>query len=99
MRSAAAPAPPPALVSAASRALAAACTLAALAGLPSSVLAQTCADWTPQRQPFFGDVHVHTALSFDAYTFETRNGPRDAYRFAKGETVGLPKQGQPSAPG
>lgn len=52
--------------------------------------AQTCADSTPTRQPFFGDVHVHTALSFDAYTFETRNGPRDAYRFARGETVGLP---------
>jgi hypothetical protein len=58
--------------------------------LPPEVSAQTCADSTPTRQPFFGDVHVHTALSFDAYTFETRNGPRDAYRFAKGETVGLP---------
>lgn len=52
--------------------------------------AQTCADWTPERQPFFGDVHVHTQLSFDAYVFDTRNGPRDAYRFAKGEEVGLP---------
>ena len=66
--------------------------LAALVGIagPVPVFAQACADWTPTRQPFFGDVHVHTALSFDAYTFETRNGPRDAYRFAKGETVGLP---------
>ncbi len=61
--------------------------------------AQQCADWTASRQPFFGDVHVHTALSFDAYTFETRNGPRDAYRFAKGEPVGLPPldpSGQPT---
>ncbi|MEZ4282972.1 MAG: DUF3604 domain-containing protein [Myxococcota bacterium] len=69
--------------------------LIALASLAPGLLApaasaQTCADWTPERQPFFGDVHVHTALSFDAYTFETRNGPRDAYRFARGETVGLP---------
>ncbi len=61
--------------------------------------AQQCADWTAARQPYFGDVHVHTALSFDAYTFETRNGPRDAYRFAKGEPVGLPPfdpSGQPT---
>jgi len=52
--------------------------------------AQTCTDWTASRQPFFGDVHVHTMLSFDAYIFDTRNDPRDAYRFAKGEAVGLP---------
>ena len=52
--------------------------------------AQTCTDWTATRQPFFGDVHVHTALSFDAYVFDTRNSPRDAYRFATGEAVGLP---------
>ncbi len=74
------------------RALPALFALATFAGFPLAPLAsaQTCADWTPERQPFFGDVHVHTALSFDAYTFETRNGPRDAYRFAKGEPVGLP---------
>lgn len=61
--------------------------------------AQTCSEFDPDRQPFFGDVHVHTALSFDAYTFEVRNGPRDAYRFAKGEAIGLPPldpQGQPT---
>ncbi|MEZ4331053.1 MAG: DUF3604 domain-containing protein [Myxococcota bacterium] len=52
--------------------------------------AQSCADASPLRQPFFGDVHVHTALSFDAYVFDTRNQPRDAYRFARGETVRLP---------
>ena len=32
---------------------------------------------------------IERSSSFDAYTFETRNGPRDAYRFARGETVGL----------
>lgn len=69
-----------------------------LASAPAA-FAQTCSDFAATRHPYFGDVHVHTTLSFDAYTFETRNGPRDAYRFAKGETVGLPPldaQGQPT---
>jgi hypothetical protein len=38
----------------------------------------------------FGDLHVHTRLSFDAYAFEVRNGPEEAYRFARGEAVTLP---------
>ena len=41
------------------------------------------------RQPFFGDLHVHTALSLDASTQGTRLRPRDAYRFARGEEVGI----------
>ena len=48
-----------------------------------------CAHFDPLRQPFFGDTHVHTALSMDAVTQGTRLRPSDAYRFARGETVGL----------
>ena len=36
---------------------------------------------------FWGDTHVHTALSGDAYALGTRLMPEDAYRFAKGESV------------
>jgi len=32
---------------------------------------------------------VHTAFSFDASTQDTRNTPRDAYRFARGEAMGI----------
>jgi hypothetical protein len=49
-----------------------------------------CKHFDPERQPFFGDLHVHTALSLDANLQGTRLRPRDAYRFARGEQVDLP---------
>ncbi len=48
-----------------------------------------CIRRDPQRLPFFGDLHVHTALSLDANLQGTRLRPSDAYRFARGEAVGL----------
>ncbi len=50
---------------------------------------EPCAAYHPLRHPFFGDTHVHTAFSQDASTQGTRNTPRDAYRFAQGEPIGL----------
>jgi hypothetical protein len=50
---------------------------------------EECASYEPLRRPLFGDTHVHTAFSFDASIQDTRNTPRDAYRFARGERVGL----------
>ena len=41
----------------------------------------------PLNNAYFGDLHVHTVLSFDAYLFGTRRTPDDAYRFAKGEAI------------
>ncbi|NDI05770.1 MAG: DUF3604 domain-containing protein [Rhodobacteraceae bacterium] len=39
------------------------------------------------RNAYFGDLHVHTALSFDAAGFGTTATPADAYRYAQGEAI------------
>lgn len=49
-----------------------------------------CADQRPQRQPLFGGLHVHTGYSTDAYAFDTRVTPAEAYRYARGGSVLLP---------
>ena len=48
-----------------------------------------CADRSESKKALFGDLHVHTAISMDAYLFDTRTRPSDAYRYAKGETIYL----------
>ena len=39
----------------------------------------------PLRDAFFGETHMHTAYSLDAYIGGTRLTPSDAYRFARDE--------------
>ena len=75
-------------------ALACVCSLAVLAGCgapaPYVEPRQPCADHNPQRNLYFGDLHVHTTYSFDAHMFDVRTTPEEAYRFARGEPVALP---------
>lgn len=40
-----------------------------------------------ERRAYFGDLHLHTSLSLDAYIADTRTTPDDAYRYAQGEAV------------
>jgi hypothetical protein len=49
-----------------------------------------CASYNPLRSPFFGETHIHTSFSGDAAFVRVRTTPRDAYRFALGEQIGLP---------
>jgi hypothetical protein len=41
----------------------------------------------PYRNVYFGDTHIHTILSFDAYLMGIRRTPDDAYEFAKGAAI------------
>jgi len=50
--------------------------------------AQHLPGYNTDRNAYFGDLHVHTELSFDAYIFNVRRTPDDAYRFARGEAIG-----------
>jgi hypothetical protein len=54
--------------------------------------AATAPAFAPQRKPlreaYFGETHVHTSWSFDAYIFgNTLTGPEDAYTYVKGEAI------------
>ncbi|HVP49707.1 MAG TPA: DUF3604 domain-containing protein [Candidatus Bathyarchaeia archaeon] len=41
----------------------------------------------PLRNAYFGDLHLHTSYSMDAFAFGTRTTPEDSYRYAQGESV------------
>ena len=43
----------------------------------------------PLRNAYFGETHMHTAFSLDAYIAGTRINHDDAYRFARGEEVSV----------
>ena len=45
----------------------------------------------PERNAYFGETHIHTSWSFDAYTFgNLKAGPEDAYKFAMGQPIDHP---------
>ncbi|MFP6809294.1 MAG: DUF3604 domain-containing protein [Pseudomonadales bacterium] len=57
---------------------------------PSSATNSKATEIPAERKAYFGDLHVHTTYSLDAYAFGTVATPYDAYRFAKGEAIANP---------
>ena len=62
---------------------------------PSSLLGQDSSNKRPwERQVYFGEQHMHTRNSFDAFTAGVNQTWEQAYRFAQGEEVALSTTGQ-----
>ena len=48
---------------------------------------EDCLVQVAEKQPLFGDLHIHTGVSMDANSMGTLSGPADAYRYARGEAI------------
>lgn len=76
-------------------------TLALMVASAAGVASEPSTGAPPsERRAFFGELHLHTSYSFDAFGFSpSRIDPDAAYRFARGETVDyLGKPAQRHAP-
>src|ERR1700739_5158480 len=70
-----------------SRILVAVSVCALLNGYRSAALAEG----GPARNAYFGETHVHTSWSLDAWLFGDRmTDPGDAYKYFKGEAIKAP---------
>lgn len=53
-----------------------------------SSLSQTrTAGYAEHKNAYFGDLHIHTGWSFDAFIYNVRTSPDDAYLYAKGHKI------------
>ena len=59
-------------------------------GLAYSEDRAPCDHRDPLKQPFWGELHVHSNLSMDAWLWKVRGTPDDVYGFAQGRPISLP---------
>jgi hypothetical protein len=67
-------------------------------GRPYSEEREPCDARHELREAFWGELHVHSGLSMDAWLWQVRGTPDDVYRFAKGEEIGLPPLDEAGSP-
>ena len=58
-------------------------------GFPNAVVERD-----ENKNAYFGDLHLHTSWSFDAFIYNNRTTPDDAYRFGKGEAIDFSEGGK-----
>ncbi|HEX9666447.1 MAG TPA: DUF3604 domain-containing protein [Thermodesulfobacteriota bacterium] len=59
--------------------------------MASPALTQMSPDKNPERNAYFGETHVHTSWSLDAFSIgNTITNPGDAYKYFKGEPIKHP---------
>jgi hypothetical protein len=63
------------------------CALALPVSVQSAADTEAGVKENPLKDAFFGETHVHTGVSMDAFIAGNRLTPGDAYRFAKGEEI------------
>ncbi len=68
-----------------------AATLVLVVALLGIVAPPALAQGNPLRNAYFGETHIHTSYSADAWLFGDRmTDPGDAYKYFKGETIKAP---------
>ena len=55
--------------------------------LTTMITTQPTPSYSQTKNAYFGDLHIHTSWSFDAFVSGVRTSPDDAYRFGKGESI------------
>ena len=56
----------------------------------AAIAAERCPDYQPgQKRVYWGDLHVHSGYSLDAWGYGTISTPADAYAFARGAPLQL----------
>ncbi len=43
--------------------------------------------YSDTKNAYFGDLHIHTSWSFDAFIYNVRTSPDDAYNYGKGQAI------------
>ena len=67
-------------------------SMAGASAAPTSAAAASPPEQFPDKEAFFGEAHIHTASSFDAFLGGARLEPEGAYRFARSEQVEMSGQ-------
>ena len=57
------------------------------AAAPAQTTAAQSIKEVATKEVYFGNLHIHTRWSFDAYVNQAASGPDEAYRWAKGEAI------------